>query len=102
MHVLTVRIPEVVRPGRFDQTHSINNKRISVPFSDSRFPQPFRIRVFWKLPPIRPDFAQNSCPLEELQHPVFGLDEFERPSKKQNSGITQRIALSRGIVPLDW
>src|SRR5207249_4718168 len=98
MHVLAVRISEVIDPCPFIETKSVHNKNISVPFSNRGVAEPLRIGIFREFPAIGPDFSQHASPLEELQESIFGLDDLKGSAEEQNTGITKRIALAGGII----
>src|SRR5437773_10898940 len=98
MHVLAVRISEVIDPCPFIETDSVHNKSISVPFSNRGVAEPLRIGILRECPAIGPDFSQHASPLEELQESIFRSDDLKQSAEKQNTRITDRIALASGIV----
>src|SRR5947199_7862107 len=98
MHVLAVRISEVIDPCPFIETDSVHNKSISVPFSNRSVAEPLRIGILREFRAIGPDFSQHASPLEELQESIFRLDDLKGSAEEQNTRITERIALAGGIV----
>src|SRR5207247_2815692 len=92
MHVLAVRISEVIDPCPFIETDSVHNKSISVPFSNRSVAEPLRIGILREFPAIGPDFSQHASPLEERQGPIFRLDDPKRSAEEQIRGTTTRTA----------
>src|SRR5204863_2540237 len=98
MHVLAVRISEMIDPCPFVETDSVHNKSIAVPFSNRRVAEPLRIGILRKVSAFDPDFTQHASPFEELQNAILCLDHLKRSAEKQDTRITERIALPRGVV----
>src|SRR5207302_3868956 len=68
------------------------------PFPDRVSVPRRRRRLGRKLAAIRPDIAPRASPLEELDHFIWCLNEFNRPGEKEQAWDAGRIALSRRII----
>src|SRR5205085_2349159 len=98
MHVLAVRISEVIDPSPFIEPNGIHNESISVPFPNRRVAEPLWIGILRKFAAVDPDFPQHASPLEKLEKAIFRLDHFKRSTEKQNTWITERITLPGGVI----
>src|SRR5882762_5044679 len=101
VHLVAVRIAEMIDPGSVVIPIGLNDECISLPPAN-RVSVPTRIRILRKLPPIRPDGAPQIVILHVLQHPVRGLHEFKGSQIRfpQVARITQRFATRNWVIPL--
>ena len=76
VHLVTVRVTEMIEPGSVVITIGLNNEYVSLPPAN-RVSVPGRIRILRKCSPIRPDGAPQVMKLHVLQHPVRSLDELK-------------------------
>src|SRR5882762_2488850 len=103
VHLVAVRIAEMIDPGSVVIAFGLNDECVSFPPAN-RVSVPTRIRILRKLPPIRPDGAPQIVILHVLQHPVRGLHEFKGSQIRfpQVARITQRFATRNWVISLPW
>src|SRR5467141_3065636 len=101
VHLVAVRIAEMIDPGSVIIPIGLNDECVSLPPAN-RVSVPTRIRILRKLPPIRPDGAPQIVILHVLQHPVRSLHEFKGSQIRfpQIARITQRLATRNWVIPL--
>src|SRR6516225_10849709 len=101
MHLVAVRIAEVVEPGAIVETAGINDERIPIPFTD-RITEPFQIvGIFGKSPSIGPNFTKYAVPLEHLNHSAGSLKNLNGPiGEEQYPRHPKRITIACRIITL--
>src|SRR5260370_41797756 len=65
----------------------------------NRVPEPRRIRIFGKRPPVGPDGSPFVFALEELDQRVRGIDELHWCGHEHDARKPDRIALQNRVVP---
>src|SRR6266403_154607 len=101
VHLVAVRIAEMIDPGSVVIALGLNDECVSLPLAN-RVSVPTRIRILRKLPPIRPDGAPQIMILHVLQHPGRSLHEFKWSEVRfpQIARITHRFASRNWVIPL--
>ena len=103
LHVLAVRISELVEPRPIVESDAVDDKHVAFPFADgSAIPCGLHFVRRRKLP-IDEDLAPVVMPFEELNHPAGHLHDLHRLMRRDDFGVqkpgnTERIARPHRIV----
>src|SRR6202043_4170474 len=90
MHLFASRIAVWIGPNLVVKSDCVDNERISLPFAD-RLPQPGRVGILGKWPPIRPNGAPDVILLKQHKYPAWNLDNLKWIGKSEKPWRPSRV-----------